>query len=172
VGHTSPLIFLGGSIEGVFGRYRVMTKELNDFIIAQADRQGFTVLEVSFKGRSGLSVEITLDKPDGGITLEECSEFNRTVSSWLDKSDVSAKGFTVDVASPGLDRVLKSDADMSWAVGKRVKINVSPTEDGKNLYEGELKSFGEGKAVICVKDGENVAIEKKNIMKAQPSPDV
>ncbi|MFA6636657.1 MAG: hypothetical protein WCV56_06110 [Candidatus Omnitrophota bacterium] len=149
-----------------------MTKGLNDFIIAAADKRGFTVLEVSFKGRSGLSVEITLDKPDGGITLEECSEFNRTVSSWLDKSDVSAKGFTVDVASPGLDRVLKTDADLSWAVGKRVKINVSPSEDGKHLYEGELRSFNEGKAVICIRDGEDVAVDKKNIMKAQLSPDV
>ena len=148
-----------------------MTKELNNFIIVEAGKLGYIVLEVALKGRSGLSVEITLDK-EGGITLEECSNFNKTVSLWLDNSDAGQKGYTVDVASPGLDRVLKTDTDMTWAVGKRVKINVNPSEDGASFYEGILRSFTAGKAVISVTGKEDVEIEKRDIVKAQLSPDI
>lgn len=148
-----------------------MSKELNDFIALEAKNLGYTVLEVVFKGRSGLSVNIVLDKL-GGITLQECSEFNRKVSLWPEKSDAAKKGYTVDVASPGLDRVLKSDLDFKWAVGKKVKINVAEGTEGGCFHEGELKS-ADGKTVIVYSDnGEDIEIERNSIVKAQLSPEI
>jgi ribosome maturation factor RimP len=146
-------------------------EELKDFVEKEACKLGFTVLEVSVKGRFGLAVEIILDK-NGGITLEECSKFNLTVSSWLENSDVAGKGYTVDVASPGIDRVLKSDADFNWAVGKKVKINISPGEGVVDLCEGELRSYSSGKAVVVTGTDNEIEIHKKDIVKAQLSPDI
>lgn len=148
-----------------------VSRELNDFIAEEAAKLGYTLLEVSFKGRSGLSVEITLDK-NGGITLEECSAFNRSVSSWLDTTTDRAKSYTVDVLSPGLDRVLKSDADLTWAVGRKVRVNVSSGDNAGNLYEGKLKSFNDGKVVITQANGEDRSIEKRDIIKAQLTPEI
>ncbi len=148
-----------------------MNKELIDFIESEAKKLGYTVLEVSLKGKGGLSADIVLDK-EGGITLEECSAFNRMVSLWLDKSAFSAKGYTVDVASPGLDRVLKSDKDFIWASGKNVRVAASAPEGGTASYEGELKLSGDRTLTIAMKNGNIVELDRKNIIKAQLSPEI
>jgi ribosome maturation factor RimP len=148
-----------------------MNKELKDFIVLEAKRLGYTVLEINLKGRAGLSVDITLDK-SGGITLDECSEFNRTVSEWLDKSDAAVKGYTVDVASPGLDRVLRTDEDFQWAVGKKARVNVSDDAEGERFYEGEIRSVDSETLVIGVLSGEDAEIKRRYIVKAQLLPEI
>ena len=148
-----------------------MNKQLNDFIALEAGKLGYTVIEVELKGRFGLSVEITLDK-SGGVTLEECSRFNRTVSLWLEKSETGAKGYTVEVASPGLDRVLKNDTEFVWAVGKKIKINTDGNDEVGLFNEGKLKSADGKTLTLNLDSGEEIEIEKKNIVKAQLSPEI
>ena len=62
-------------------------EKLIEFIKQEAEKPEYHLLDVSSRGGSGLFMEITLDK-QGGITLDECSDFNRMVSAWMEKSGI------------------------------------------------------------------------------------
>lgn len=145
--------------------------ELKTFIDDHARRSGYIVLDISLKGRGGASIDIILDKP-GGITLEECSSFNREVFAWLEEKGPSYGDHAIDVSSPGLDRILQSNADFEWAVGKRVRINVSGDQGEKTQYEGDLRFSGPVTVVVTLTEGKDVEIDRKKILKARLLPDI
>ena len=141
-------------------------EKLTEFIKKEAEKAEYFLLEVSSRGGSGLFLDITLDK-QGGITLDECSNFNRMVSVWMEKSEICGSSYTVDVASPGLDRVLKSDADFEWASGKKITVTTYEPVDEKRHFEGKLLASGDSEITLEQGSGETVRLKRKNIAKAQ-----
>jgi len=142
---------------------------LEGFIRQEAEKTGFDLVNMSTKGGANLFLEIVLDK-SGGINLEECSDFNRKVSSWIDEQGMFNGRYTVDVCSPGLDRELKSDNEFIWAVGKQVKVTTHEPVEGSNSIVGRLIKAGDGNEIIVEKkDGVKMNITRDNITKANLS---
>ena len=100
----------------------IIPEELGKFIQDEAGKEGFQLVDIVSRGGNTAFFEIILDK-EGGISLDECSKFNSKVSTWIEEQDMFSGNFTLDVCSPGLDRLLKSDGDFEWAKGKKVKVN-------------------------------------------------
>jgi ribosome maturation factor RimP len=145
----------------------LIPEELREFIAGEAETSGYRIVDISAKGGTAARLEVILDK-EGGITLDECGEFNRRVMSWIDEHDVFAGGCTLDVCSPGLDRELRSDNDFSWATGKEVVINVHEPVNGKMSIEGRLTGTGDkGEVMVEEGPGNIVRIEKKNVARAK-----
>ena len=71
------------------------------------------------------------------------------------------------MASPGLDRVLKSDADFEWASGKKITVTTYEPVDEKRHFEGKLLGPGDSDIALEKDSGEAVRLKKKNIAKAQ-----
>jgi ribosome maturation factor RimP len=141
-------------------------EKLRGFIKDEAKRAGYQILDMSLKGGSGSSLEIIMDR-QGGITLGECSDFNKKVSLWIEKSDISGVLYTVDVASPGLDRVLKSEADLEWAKGKQITATTYEPVNGKRHFEGKLSKVMDDEVILEQVSGDTMCLKKKNIAKAQ-----
>ena len=97
-------------------------EKLTDFIEEAAQERGWQVVDVAVRKGNTVRIEVTLDK-EGGITLDECSSFNREVASWIDSEGMFASGYAIDVNSPGLDREIKTDKEFGWARGKTVQVN-------------------------------------------------
>ncbi len=142
-------------------------EELDKFIQDKAKKEGYQLVDILPRGGSTVFFEIVLDK-EGGITLDECSEFNSKISIWIEENDIFRGNFTLDVCSPGLDRALKTDGDFEWAKGKQVKINLyKPIKEVKEIL-GILSKVNGDKDITILKDKENsVKIERKNISKAK-----
>lgn len=95
-------------------------------------------------------LRLTLDKKEG-ITLDECGAVNEQLGELLDRENVLAEGYILEVCSPGLDRSLKTKKDFDRVSGKFVKVNTyGPVEDKREHV---------GKVVSC--DEKVVAIELK-----------
>ena len=141
--------------------------ELRNYIEDTASSRGFCVVEIVARSGRGTLVEVALDK-EGGITLDECSDFNRTVMSWMDDSDLFEGRYTFDVCSPGLDRALKTPRDFQWETGKMVKVNAEEPVDGKTDFIGKLVQFDDNAGVTLEgEDGVSVVIAVNNITKAK-----
>jgi len=98
----------------------------------------YILVDVSFKGIGGRKkLEIALDKP-GGITLDDCEKISNEISLMLDAEDFITGPYILEVTSPGLDRVLKTDRELRWGKGKKVIVY---TDSGE--YKGILKDFDE-----------------------------
>jgi ribosome maturation factor RimP len=88
---------------------------------------GFELVEVRFgqNGRQKL-IEVTIYNPCGAVGLEDCEKVSREVDAKLDEmADVVAffhGPFVLDVASPGIDRVLKSEREFKIFCGRRIEV--------------------------------------------------
>ena len=143
-------------------------EQLADHIKEETEKAGYDLVDMIAKGGNrGFFLEIILDK-EGGITLDECGNFNRHIAYWIDENDVLKTGYTIDVSSPGLDRELKSDTALLWATGRQVEVRVYEPVCGKNVLIGKLVE-GSGEDTLTLEDenGETVVIDKGNISRTK-----
>lgn len=68
-------------------------------------------------------VRLVVDK-DGGVTLDECAELSRGVSSVLDSDDdlLGSQAYTLEVSSPGVSRPLTLPRHWRRARGRLVRV--------------------------------------------------
>lgn len=84
-------------------------------------------------------LRLVLDKK-GGITLDECGAVNEQLGELLDKENVLAEGYILEVCSPGLDRPLKSKKDFDRVADKFVRVNTYGPVDDKREHVGKVVS--------------------------------
>ena len=84
--------------------------------------RGITLVDVELSGLGGRKVlKVFIDKP-GGVTISDCQKISGELSVALDDVDPIPGSYDLEVSSPGLDRVLKKERELRWAVGKKVRI--------------------------------------------------
>src|SRR5713226_4824048 len=78
-----------------------------------------------------------VDKP-GGVGIQDCQSFSREAGDVLDVSGLIEPSYDLEVSSPGLDRVLKKDRELHWAVGRDVHCWLGESVDGRTEFSGRL----------------------------------
>lgn len=139
-------------------------EKLLDFINEEINSLDYQLVDIILRGRA--SFEIILDK-SGGITLDECAEFNRSISAWIDREKMFSGEYTLDVSSPGIDRALKSDGDFLWATGKLVEVKVYEPVDEKREFAGKLLKAEGDNIILKEESGSEISVSRKNIAKAK-----
>jgi ribosome maturation factor RimP len=115
--------------------------------------QGYELVELEWKNESGWVLRIFIDKPVGGVSLDDCTAVSREVSAVLDVADVIGPAYSLEVSSPGLNRPLKKESDFARFIGKKAKIRTRrPVGDARRNFSGTLISVAEGKVKIDVGD--------------------
>ena len=99
--------------------------------------------------RSGWVLRITIERvgsteQGGGVSLEDCADVSRDVSSVLDVEDLIEPHYNLEVSSPGLDRPLRTAAEFARFVGQLAKVKLSrPAPDGQRYFGNTIrKAFG------------------------------
>jgi ribosome maturation factor RimP len=90
-----------------------------------------------------LFLRILVDKPEGGIRLDECAYLNNQISSMLDEKDIIQTRYILEVSSPGLDRPLVTKSDFLHCLGRNVRFFLRRQINGKTELEGRIKGAGE-----------------------------
>ena len=113
---------------------------------------GFRLVRVSVSGRNGSTVQIMVERPDGGMSVGECEAVSRDVSPALDVDDPMSGRYHLEVSSPGIDRPLVRPADFdSWA-GQVARIELSEPIEGRRRLRGRLEGLVEREVRIEVED--------------------
>jgi len=114
--------------------------------------------------------------PAGGVSLEDCADVSRDISSVLDELDLLTHAYSLEVSSPGLDRKLRAPADFRRFRGKSARIKLArPASDGQRLLRGELVDAPEDKVAVIV-DGKrieaplDVVVEARLVFELAPQP--
>jgi len=86
--------------------------------------EGFDLIEfklLTSGRRQALSVFV--DRPRGGITIDECAMLNRKISHFFEKeSYLLEDDYVIEVSSPGLDRPLVTKNDFSKTINSNLNI--------------------------------------------------
>lgn len=102
-------------------------------------------------------LRVYIDK-EGGIDIEDCQALSEKVEKVLDAEDIVPDAYTLEVSSPGIDRVLRKPRDLVREQGKKVDVTLYAPIDGKKLITGVLN--GADDAVVTIDDQD---IDKKSI---------
>ncbi|MEQ1758156.1 MAG: ribosome maturation factor RimP [Vicinamibacterales bacterium] len=102
---------------------------------------------------SGHVVRVVLDRPgpaataEESVSIEDCVEVNREMSTILDVEDPLPFAYTLEVSSPGLTRPLRQVDDYRRFEGRLAKIVVKEPVDNQKAFEGWLRGV-DGDAVV------------------------
>lgn len=119
-------------------------------------------------GRGSGLLRIYLDKPEG-VGIEDCERVSREVSSLLDVEDPMPGAFTLEVSSPGFDRVLRKPQHYARFAGERIKVELAVARDGRRRYTGQLVKVGDEGIELEV-DGATVGMKFAEIDRARLAP--
>ena len=123
------------------------------------NERGIEIIELKIHPRATmLSIDITADKIDGRITIDECAGLNKTLSRAIEEQNLIAGGWSVEVSSPGLDRELKTFNDFKRLPGARIRVHLSHDIGGKKEYEGVVEEVTEEKMVLASPKGQRIEI--------------
>lgn len=85
--------------------------------------EGYELLEIEYlREQPGWVLRLFIDKPGGGVGLDDCTQVSRAVDTALDVEDLIPQEYHLEVSSPGLNRPLRKPEHFNQALGKRVKV--------------------------------------------------
>jgi ribosome maturation factor RimP len=130
---------------------------------------GYELVELEYAPARGRgTVRIFIDRPQG-IGLDDCERVSREVSALLDVEDPIPAAYSLEVSSPGDDRVLRTRAHFERFVGARVHVELNAARDGRRRYTGVLRQVAEDGVVLEV-DRQNVSVPFREIGRARLAP--
>ena len=149
-----------GTVDAVIERVQALT-------LPVVESLGMELVDVVFRreGR-GWVLRIYLDKA-GGITLDNCQEVSEQLSDLLDIENLIEHPYTLEVSSPGLDRVLKTAQDFLRFSGRLARIETAVPIDGQQRFHGRLEGYRDGMVVLRQARGPAVFIPLEAIAKAR-----
>ena len=107
---------------------------------------------------------------ESGIGIEDCERVSREVSALLDVEDPIPSAYTLEVSSPGEDRVLRTRAHFDRFAGSRVHVERKVPRDGRKRYTGTLTSINDVGVELEV-DRQPVTVRFDEIEKARLAPE-
>jgi ribosome maturation factor RimP len=143
--------------------------KLQEMLEPIAQSMGFELwgLEYISQGKDSI-LRIYIDGPEG-VSVDDCAQLSHQASGILDVEDLITGMYTLEVSSPGLDRLLfKLDHYVAY-VGHTVKIKLRMPFDGRRNFKGLLKGV-ETDEVILEVDNEEYLLPIDYIDKAQVEP--
>jgi ribosome maturation factor RimP len=147
----------------------VLRERLIALIEPLLERLGFELVELEYGGgRSHATVRVFLDGP-AGVNVDDCARVSREISALLDVEDPIACPYTLEVSSPGFDRVLRTRAHFDRFKGERVFVELKEPRDGRRRYTGTLLSVAENGIALEV-DRQHVDLAFSEIGKARLAP--
>jgi ribosome maturation factor RimP len=130
---------------------------------------GYELVDLEFSpGRSHAQLRLFIDRPEG-ITVENCEQISREFSALLDVKDPIPTAYTLEVSSPGLDRVLRKPEHYGRFLGEQLHVELLAPRDGRRRYTGKLVSADEQQIEMQV-DGVAVQIAYGDIDRARLVP--
>jgi ribosome maturation factor RimP len=131
-----------------------------------AGRLGYELIEVEYAPGPGRSlVRLYIDSPTG-VGLDDCEQVSRAVAALLDVEDPIPGAYTLEVSSPGFDRLLRTQAHFGRFVGARVFVELKEPRAGRRRYTGTLLTVDDAGIALEV-DRERVAVAFAEIGKAR-----
>ncbi|MCX5694055.1 MAG: hypothetical protein NT014_02795 [Candidatus Omnitrophica bacterium] len=130
-------------------------------------RQALATDSQSHKAQAdGLASASQSHKAQGAITLQECAIACRQIKDLLEEKNIIDTDYVLEVSSPGLDRLLKSQKDFLRVLNKEVVFFLKELVSGKCQWQGLICKVSDN-SVFVQTPGEILEISLTKINKAK-----
>lgn len=146
---------------------RQLKDELEQMLKRLLEERGFELVDLLYKYEARrLVLRILVDRPMGGITLDECAMLNNHISEILDTKDLIKESYMLEVCSPGLDRPLKTWRDFRRCINKKASVYLNEPLKAKIQYTGLIRDV-DGNFLYLDIGGQGIEIPVDRIIKAK-----
>ena len=142
-----------------------VTQSVTELIEPGLLADGLELVDVEFKkeGKNWI-LRIYIDR-EGGVTLSDCQKVSRLAGDLIEVEEAIEPVYTLEVSSPGLNRVLKKEKDFLKYSGKKINVQCHAPMDGRKKFTGILKDFIDQSIHLEV-DGQHFTIPLNLVAKA------
>jgi ribosome maturation factor RimP len=109
-----------------------------------AEAMGFRIVRIRMISAAGRTLQIMAERPDGGMSIDDCERLSRAISPVLDVEDPIPGRYELEVSSPGIDRPLVRPRDFAAWTGHEAKIEMIEPQSGRRRFRGTLHGFADG----------------------------
>ena len=129
-----------------------VTEQIAALVQPLLEDAGLELVDLEYKReQNGWTLRFFLDK-EGGISLDDCADASREISSLLDVEDIIQTAYNLEVSSPGIERPLKKIADFERFSGRLARIKTSEALDPSGTGKPQKTFTG----VLAGIEGENI----------------
>ena len=130
---------------------------------------GYELIEVEFvTGQGGATLRVYIDGPEG-VDVDDCVTASHRLSDLLDVEDPFPGAYSLEVSSPGTDRVLRTPEHFARFVDNRVKVELAVPREGRKRFTGMLRRT-DGESIEMDVDNFSVSIRLAEIQRARLAP--
>ena len=142
-----------------------VTQSVTELIESGLLADGLELVDVEFKkeGKNWI-LRIYIDR-EGGVTLADCQKVSRLAGDLIEVEEVIEPVYTLEVSSPGLNRVLKKEKDFLKYSGKKIYVQCHAPMDNRKKFTGILTGFIDQSIHLEV-DGQHYTIPLNLVAKA------
>ena len=129
---------------------------------------GLELVDVQYRPEGGRTVlRLLIDRPEGGVTLDELARMSREFGDVLDAHDPVPGRYHLECSSPGLNRPLVREPHFRRAIGQRVRVRSRELIGDRRQFRGTLEAVT-ADGVTVVDNGRATfvpfaAIDKANV---------
>ncbi len=151
------------------GRVNRKERELEQLLAPTVQGLGCELWGVEYfpAGRPPM-LRVYIDAPEG-VTVDDCERVSHQLSGVLDVEAPIRGDYTLEVSSPGLDRVLFKPEQYAAYVGEDVDVRLRFPFEGMRKVVGRLTEASAGEVVVEA-DGAAVAVPVEQIRRTRLVP--
>ncbi len=144
-----------------------MPVRLSELLERTLPPMGYEIVDYDLSASGGL-VRVFIDKP-GGVDVEDCAQVSSHLTHLFAAEGVDYE--RLEVSSPGLDRLLKKEADFVRFDGMEAKLKLREPIGNSRRVKGVLRGVAAGVLRLETAEGTHV-IPLGNIDKARLVPKI
>ncbi|MDE0041971.1 MAG: ribosome maturation factor RimP [Candidatus Poribacteria bacterium] len=144
----------------------VLKSSMIELLSPVLGQEGIELVDVEFQGENRVTtVRLLIYQPDG-ITVKDCQQVSRMVQPILEVHGLIDSEVALEVASPGIDRPLATEADFRRNIGRAVQIETASATGESLQLSGTVMDVKDG--LVCLDgSGKVTELQISTIIRAQ-----
>lgn len=143
--------------------------EIENLLAPVVQSEDCEIWGVEYLSRGKYSkLRLYIDRTDG-VSVEDCARVSRRVGDVLDVEDLLTGSYTLEVSSPGMDRILFKPSQYEESVGETIDVRLNFPLEGRKRILGVLTGLDDDEAIVQVEQDEYL-LPLENVQRARIVP--
>ena len=134
-----------------------------EILAPMLDIDGIELVDVETHSRT---LRLLIHKPDG-LSVADCQAVNQVVRPILEVHKHLANYAQLEVASPGIDRPLRTAKDFQRNCGRMVQMEIAPKNEQKCQVQGTVVEVRPEEVVLVQTGGKHISVKISQILDAR-----
>lgn len=144
-------------------------QQIQQLLEPTVEAMGFELWGVEYISSGRYTTLRLYIESENGITVDHCAAVSEQVSAVLDVEDPITGEYTLEVSSPGMDRLLFKLEQFQAYIGEVVDLRLRSAFEGRRKFKGVLKGI-EGEDVVVHIDDHEYLLPYSAIDRARVQP--